>query len=161
MIYRKAGLLLMVAVCHFVLPMSAEATAANSKPIAIQQILQTSKSWEGSDLPGFNTGTPEMQMFSYRIPPGARTPVHIHTINGMGYILSGELTVYATTDPHGSFDDPQKLKTMHLKAGDSWAEAVNVWHYGVNEGKQDVTLILGFAGPKDSKPTLTTPQNKL
>lgn len=131
-------------------------TTAN-QPVMIKEVLTTSKAWDGSNLPGFNTGSPELRVLNYKIAPGAKTSVHIHTINGAGYMLSGELTMYATSDSKGSFDDSSKVKKVVLKSGDAWTEAVNVWHYGENNGKDDVEFVLVFAGEKGTSPTLSAP----
>jgi len=128
-----------------------------NEPVAIKEILSSDKAWDGSDLPGFNTGTPELKVLTYKIAPGAKTPVHIHTMNGAGYMLSGELTMYATEDTKGGFENPSKVKKIVLKAGEAWTEGVNVWHYGENNGPDDVSFVLVFAGEKGTRPTLSAP----
>jgi len=126
-----------------------------SKSVNIHQVLKTTKSWNGSPLPGFNSGTTEFRVLLFTIPPGARTTIHVHPLNGAGYMIAGELTMFATEDPHGSFADPQKVKEIKLAAGDAWAESVNSWHYGENQGKVDVEFVLIFAGQADTPPTLS------
>lgn len=151
---------------HLLLPLILASTysdlalansSSTNEPVVIKEILSASKGWDGSQLPGFNTGTPELKVLTYKIAPGAKTSVHIHTINGAGYMLSGELTMYATEDTKGSFENPSKVKKVQLKAGDAWTESVNVWHYGENNGKNDVTFVLVFAGDKGTQPTLSAP----
>ncbi len=128
-------------------------TQAFAKPMESHPILKTTKSWNGNMLPGFNAGQTEFTVLSFKIAPGAKTAVHLHPLNGIGYMLSGELTMYATDDPHGNFTD-KKMKKIKLKKGDSWAETVNTWHYGENNTNQDVTFILVFVGAKNTPPTL-------
>lgn len=123
--------------------------------VAITQILKTNKSWDGSSLPGYSSGKTELRVMHYKLAPGAKTNIHLHPINGAGYILAGELTMVATKDPHGSFKNRKQLKNIRLKAGDAWAEAVNVWHYGVNKGSKDVEFIVIFAGQDEAPPTLS------
>ena len=123
--------------------------------VEIKQILKTSKSWSGSPLPGFGSGAAEMKVVHFKIAPGGKTTIHVHPMNGAGYILQGELVMFSTDDPHGSFDNPKHVKSIKLGKGDAWAESVNVWHYGENQGKVDVEFIVVFAGEVDIPPTLS------
>ncbi|MBX7066919.1 MAG: cupin domain-containing protein [Parachlamydiales bacterium] len=123
--------------------------------VYIKEVLKTTQSWSGTPLPGFNSGVTEFKILHYRIEPGAKTTVHVHPMNGAGYMISGELTMFSTNDPMGSFDNPTQVKSVTLKKGDAWAESVNIWHYGENQGKTDAEFILIFAGQKDVPPTLS------
>jgi quercetin dioxygenase-like cupin family protein len=127
----------------------------SAEPLQINQILQTTQSWTGAKLPPLGSGQTEMRVITYTITPGTKTPIHLHPINGAGYIISGELTMFATEDPHGSFKDPSQLKSIVLKAGESWTETVNAWHYGINNGKEDVYFILIFAAQVGVPSTLS------
>ncbi|HSX04217.1 MAG TPA: cupin domain-containing protein [Rhabdochlamydiaceae bacterium] len=126
-----------------------------SDPVSIEQILRTSKAWDGSLLPGFSSGQTEMRVLIFKIAPGAKTTIHMHPLNGAGYLITGELTMFATEDPHGSFADHKKIKKIKLSPGDAWAEAVNIWHYGENTGKTEVKFVLIFAGQEETPPTLS------
>ena len=75
-------------------------------------------------------------------------------------MISGELTMFSTEDPHGSFEDPKQIKQVRLVAGDAWAESVNTWHYGENGGKVDAEFVLIFAGQSDTPPTLSLGTHK-
>lgn len=127
----------------------------HAKPLETKQILQTTQSWAGTTLPPLGSGQTEMRVLTYKIKPGTKTPVHLHPINGAGYIISGELTMYATEDPHGGFKDKSQVKSIVLKTGESWTETVNVWHYGINNGKVDVNFILIFAAQVGVPSTLS------
>lgn len=124
-------------------------------PVQIRQILKTSKSWNGSPLPGFNSGMTEFKVLFFKIAPGGKTTIHVHPLNGAGYMISGELTLFSTEDPQGKFDNPKQVKTVTLKVGDAWAESVNIWHYGENQGREEVQFVLMFAGQVDVPPTLS------
>jgi quercetin dioxygenase-like cupin family protein len=126
-----------------------------SNSVNIKQILKTTESWSGSPLPGFGSGVTEFRVLHFKIEPGAKTTVHVHPMNGAGYMISGELTMFSTEDPNGSFANPKQIKKIELKAGDAWAESVNIWHYGENRGKVDAEFILIFAGQLDVPPTLS------
>jgi quercetin dioxygenase-like cupin family protein len=91
----------------------------------------------------------------FKIAPGGKTTVHVHPLNGAGYMLAGELTMFSTEDPNGSFENPKQVKKIAIKAGEAWTESVNTWHYGENRGKVDVEFVLIFAGQVDIPPTIS------
>ncbi|EKD72965.1 MAG: cupin 2 conserved barrel protein [uncultured bacterium] len=128
---------------------------AQADPVKIEQILQTTQSWNGASLPGFASGKTEFRVLKFKISPGAKTSIHMHPLNGAGYVLSGELTMYSTDDSHGSFADEKHVKKITLTAGNAWTETVNTWHYGENKGKEDVEFVLIFAGQDGTPPTLS------
>ncbi|MBI3508253.1 MAG: cupin domain-containing protein [Chlamydiia bacterium] len=121
--------------------------------VQIKHILQTSESWSGTPLPGFSSGKTEFKILLFTIKPGGKTTIHVHPLNGAGYMISGELTMFSTEDPHGSFENPKQVKKATFKRGEAWAESVNIWHYGENQGKVDAEFVLMFAGQVDIPPT--------
>ena len=123
--------------------------------VRITQLLKTTQSWSGTPLPGFNSGVTEFKILHYKIAPGGKTTIHVHPMNGAGYLISGELIMFSTEDPHGSFENPAQVKSVVLKQGGAWAESVNIWHYGENQGDADVEFVLMFAGQVDVPPTLS------
>ena len=125
-----------------------------AKPLEITTVLSTTQSWNGELLPGYNSGQTELKVLRYSIAPGTKTPVHLHPVNGAGYIMSGELTMVSTRDPHASFSDPKNTKKIRLTAGQAWTETVNTWHYGENNGDKTVEFVLVFAGQSGTPPTL-------
>ncbi len=129
-------------------------TLSFANPLEVHPILKTTKSWNGTTLPGFSSGQTEFTVLTFKVAPGAKTAIHLHPMNGVGYMLSGELTMYATDDPHGNFT-ASKVKKIKLKAGDSWTETVNIWHYGKNNTNKEVSFILMFVGAEKTSPTLS------
>lgn len=81
--------------------------------------------------------------------------MHVHPSNGAGYMIAGELTMFSTEDPNGSFENPKQVKKITLTAGDAWTESVNTWHYGENKEDTEVEFVLIFAGEVDVPPTLS------
>jgi quercetin dioxygenase-like cupin family protein len=128
---------------------------AQAEPVQIDQLLQTSQSWNGAALPGYASGKTELRVLKFKIAPGAKTQVHMHPMNGAGYVISGELTMHSSEDTHGSFADPNQVKTITLGVGKAWTETVNTWHYGENKGKKEVEFVLVFAGQEGTPPTLS------
>ena len=75
--------------------------------VHIKQVLKTSNSWNGSQLPGFNSGTTEFRVLHYTIKPGGKTTVHVHPLNGAGYMITGELTMFSTDGPSWQLRQPK------------------------------------------------------
>lgn len=104
-------------------------------PIIFKELLKTSSSWDGTPLPVYPKGKPEITIARIVIQPGAAFPIHKHPMINAGVLLSGELTVSTTAN-----------KTIQLKAGDSIAEVVNQWHFGKNEGMVPAEIVVFYAG---------------
>jgi quercetin dioxygenase-like cupin family protein len=95
-------------------------------------------SWDGSSLPSYPIGKPEITVLKITIPPGVQLDMHRHPVINAGVLISGELTVI--TDDN---------KTLHLKSGESLIEVVDMWHYGKNEGASTAVIIVFYAGEAD------------
>jgi quercetin dioxygenase-like cupin family protein len=106
-------------------------------------LAKTSLSWDGSHLPDYPKGTPEVTILKIKIPPGRQLPLHKHPVINAGVLLKGELTVLTEDN-----------RTLHLKAGDAIVEVVNKWHYGKNEGKETAEIIVFYAGALDMPITI-------
>jgi len=122
------------SVC-FILLVVSNIRAEDVKAVKVDTLVKTSSSWDGSVLPNYPVGKPEITILKITIPPGVQLPLHYHPVINTGVLISGELTV--TTE-----DD----KTLYLKAGDGIVEVVNKWHYGENEGSIPTEIIVFYAG---------------
>ena len=80
------------------------------------------------------------------VPPGGQTGWHSHEVPLFGYVLEGVLTV-----DYGS----KGIKTY--KTGDSWMEAVNWPHNGMNRGTVPVKLLAVYMGGGDKANTVKVP----
>jgi quercetin dioxygenase-like cupin family protein len=109
--------------------------AQDSAKIEVAELVKTSSSWDGSDLPGYGKGKPQVTVLRVTIPTAARLPLHKHPVINVGVILSGELTV--VTD---------EGKTLHVRAGKAFVEVVDRWHYGRNDGDVPVDILVFYAG---------------
>lgn len=114
---------------------SAPPSGDGAPPVVSQLLARTSHSWDGSALPEYPRGVPEITVVRIQIAPGAQLPLHRHPVINAGMLISGELTV--VTD---------EGKTLHLKAGQGIVEVVNRWHYGKNEGTVPSDIIVVYAG---------------
>ncbi|MGQ0570688.1 MAG: cupin domain-containing protein [Armatimonadota bacterium] len=79
------------------------------------------------------------------IAPGGETGRHMHPNPTFVYVLEGTLTV--DFDGHG-----QRAYTP----GQSYLEAINHWHNGLNRGATPLKLLVVFAG-EEGKPNLVRP----
>ena len=101
-------------------------------------LAKTTSSWDGTALPQYPNGEPEVTIIRITLRPKARLALHKHPVINAGVLLKGELTVVA--------DDG---RTFHLAAGDPIVELVNQWHYGKNDGDETAEIIMFYAGTPD------------
>lgn len=117
--------------------------AASGEDIKTEELLKTTTSWDGSTLPPYPQGQPEVTLVKIEIPPGKQLPMHSHPVINAGILLKGKLMV--ETEDH---------KVIHLQAGDAIAEVVNKGHYGKNEGAETCEILVLYAGIKDQPITI-------
>lgn len=129
--------------CCIALLLSGQAVAGDAKEIEVVTLAKTGLSWDGSRLPGYAQGAPEITIVRIRIAPGAQLPLHKHPVINAGVLLSGELTVVTEAD-----------ERLHLHAGDALVEVVDKWHYGKNEGSTTAEIIVFYAGVTGASITL-------
>ena len=118
-----------------ILLLSINVWAQDVNSVKVDVLAKTSSSWDGSSLPDYPKGKPEITILRVTIPPGVQLAVHKHPVINAGVLLKGELTVVTKDN-----------KILHLKAGDPIVEVVNKWHYGKNEGHKPAEIILFYAG---------------
>ena len=128
---------LILGIC-FALVVSANVLAEDATAVEVDVLAKTSMSWDGSPLPEYSKGTPEVTILRIKIPPGAQLPLHKHPIINAGVLLSGQLTVFTEDN-----------RILQLKAGDSIVEVVNKWHHGKNEGDKTAEILVFYAGVTD------------
>ena len=102
-------------------------------------LAKSRSSWDGTPLPQYPRGQPEVTILRITIPPKAKLAMHKHPVINAGVLLKGQLTVVA--------DDE---RTFDLKTGDSIVELVNEWHYGKNNGDEPAEIIMFYAGTPDT-----------
>ncbi|MGI0117757.1 cupin domain-containing protein [Zooshikella sp. RANM57] len=115
-----------------------------SAEVRVDTLSKTRTSWDGTPLPAYPAGQPEVTVLKYTIPPNTQLPLHRHPVINAAYVLSGELTVIKS----------EGNQTKHLKAGETLVELVNQWHYGKNETEQPTELIVFYAGIKEEPLTV-------
>jgi quercetin dioxygenase-like cupin family protein len=133
---------LIYGICVILL-LSSNALAEDVNAIQSSVLAKSSLSWDGSHLPDYPKGPPEVTILRIKIPPGAQLPLHMHPVINAGVLLSGELTVITEDN-----------MTLKLKAGEAIVEVVNKWHYGKNEGNSTAEIIVFYAGIPDTPITV-------
>ncbi|MCL1127910.1 cupin domain-containing protein [Shewanella surugensis] len=88
----------------------------NESKIAVDVVIKSDTSWDGTPLPAYPTGQPEITILNITVPAGATLPIHEHPYINAGILIKGQLTVFR--EDNG--------KTLHLKAGDSITELVKI-----------------------------------
>ena len=99
------------------------------------RLAKTLTSWNGNILPQYPLGKPEITILKYIVQPGTKLDIHKHPVISAGYNVKGELIIVSDTN-----------EKLHLKAGDSFVELVDTWHYGQNESEEPVEIVVFYAG---------------
>ncbi|MCX2978306.1 cupin domain-containing protein [Candidatus Marimicrobium litorale] len=112
-----------------------------SDMIKATPVLKTQRTWIGQDIV-YPEGQAEMSGVVIEMAPGGETGWHKHPVPSVGYVIEGQLEV------HFKNGDVKKLN-----AGEAAAEAVDVWHNGVNVGEGPVKLVVFYVGTANSQLT--------
>ena len=102
------------------------------------ELLRTSQSWNGMEMPDYPQGRPELVAVKYIIPPGQKLGWHHHVSMNHGVLVQGELKIIG-----------QDGKTTVLHAGDVVVEMVDAVHRGENCGTEPVVLYMFYLSQKD------------
>ena len=108
---------------------------AQKEKVSVIKLAKTTKSWDGSLLPAYSRGQPEITILKITIAPHTALPMHKHPFINAGVLTKGKLTVVTKNN-----------QILHLKAGDSIVEVVEQWHHGKNETNETCEIIVFYAG---------------
>ena len=97
------------------------------------ELLRTTKSWNGEELPDYPQGKPELVAMKYVIPVGQKLGWHHHVAMNHGVLVQGELTIIGLDG---------QIKTLH--EGDVVVEMVDSVHYGENRGTKPIILYMFY-----------------
>jgi len=104
------------------------------------ELIRTSQSWDGVELPDYLQGRPELVAVKYEFPAGQKLGWHHHPVMNYGILVQGELTIIGQDG---------KEKTVH--EGEAVVEMVNTIHHGENRGTKPVILYMFYLS-QDSLP---------
>jgi len=102
------------------------------------ELIRTSQSWDGVELPDYFKGRPELVAVKYVFPAGKKLGWHHHPVMNYGILVQGELTIIGR--------DGQE-KVVH--EGEPVVEMVNTIHHGENRGDKPVILYMFYLSQKD------------
>ena len=102
------------------------------------ELIRTSQSWDGVELPDYFKGRPELVAVKYVFPAGKKLGWHHHPVMNYGVLAQGELTIIGK--------DGQE-KVVH--EGEPVVEMVNTIHHGENRGDKPVILYMFYLSQKD------------
>ena len=106
--------------------------------VVSSELIRTSQSWDGVELPDYLQGRPELVAVKYVFPAGQKLGWHHHPVMNYGILVQGELTIIGQDG---------KEKVVH--EGEAVVEMVNTIHHGENRGKKDVILYMFYLSQKD------------
>ena len=113
-----------------------EANSQSDNPVTSVQsneLIRTSQSWDGVELPDYLQGRPELVAVKYEFPAGQKLGWHHHPVMNYGILVQGELTIIGQDG---------KEKTVH--EGEAVVEMVNTIHHGENRGTKPVILYMFY-----------------
>ncbi|HLP09704.1 MAG TPA: cupin domain-containing protein [Opitutaceae bacterium] len=127
----------LAAVLASALTLSARdnSAAEYNSTVRATPLLRTTTDVAGNPLAYPTGGAAEVSGLLVELPPGAETGWHKHTVPCFAYILSGEIAVAQKSGP-----------TRTFRAGDAFAELVNIEHNGHTLGSEPVRIVFFAAG---------------
>ena len=111
-----------------------------AQTVKSEELIRTSQSWDGVELPDYLQGRPELVAVKYEFPAGQKLGWHHHPVMNYGILVQGELTIIGQGG---------KEKTVH--EGEAVVEMVNTIHHGENRGTKPVILYMFYLS-QDSLP---------
>jgi quercetin dioxygenase-like cupin family protein len=113
----------------------ATGLCASEPQIKVEQVLQTTQSWDGTPYTSYPTGQPQVTVLKITIPPNSALHWHRHPVISVAYVLSGHLTV----------EKRDTGERRILQAGQALAETLETTHRGFTTD-EPVELIVFYAG---------------
>jgi len=115
-----------------------EAPENTEQQVQSEELIRTSQSWDGVELPDYLQGRPELVAVKYVFPAGKKLGWHHHPVINYGVLVQGELTIIGQDG---------KEKVVH--EGEAVVEMVNTIHHGENRGTKPVILYMFYLSQKD------------
>ena len=116
----------------------AKANDDAASKVVSEELIRTSQSWDGVELPDYFEGRPELVAVKYVFPAGQKLGWHHHPVMNYGILVQGELTIIGLDG---------KTKVVH--EGEPVVEMVGTIHHGENRGDKDVILYMFYLSQKD------------
>lgn len=111
---------------------------STAQKVESTELIRTSQSWDGVELPDYMQGRPELVAVKYVFPAGQKLGWHHHPVMNYGVLVQGELTIIGLDG---------KTKVVH--EGEAVVEMVGTVHHGENRGTKDCILYMFYLSQKD------------
>ena len=112
---------------------SQEHNDNSNQTVQTTELIRTSQSWDGAELPDYLQGRPEIVAVKYEIPAGQKLGWHHHPVMNHGILVQGELTIVCLEGTE---------KVVH--EGEAVVEMVGTIHHGENRGTEPVILYMFY-----------------
>ena len=119
------------------------------KQVETTELVRTSQSWDGAELPNYPKGCPELVAMKYVFPAGKKLGWHHHDVMNCGVLVQGELTIVAQ-------DGTEKV----VHEGGAVVEMVGTIHHGENRGTKPAILYMFYLSQKGQPLSVQHPENK-
>ena len=147
----KPWLFAATIICSFaILTSCEEARAQDDNPVqqvSSEELIRTSQSWDGVELPDYFQGRPELVAVKYVFPAGKKLGWHHHPVMNYGILVQGELTIIGQ-------DGNEKV----VHEGEAVVEMVNTIHHGENRGNKPVILYMFYLSQKGQQLAVQHPE---
>ncbi len=120
---------------------------ADAPAVTVDSVLTATETANGQPI-HLPQGETQVQVSTFRVPPGAQLPVHKHPFPRMAYVMSGTLTV----------TDVETGTESTYEPGDFVVEMVDAWHFGRNVGSEPLDLLVIDLSPRGRSNTVTLDQ---
>lgn len=124
-----------VLLAVFLIAVGGHSWGRDAQVVAVEELAKTSSSWDGTPLPAYPSGQPEITILKYTVAPFKSLAWHEHPVINAGVMISGKLTVVT-----------EQGEKLYLEPGDTIVEVLHKWHHGVNEGPEPAEIIVFYAG---------------
>ena len=133
-----------------VLSSCKEAKANEDNPaqkVVSTELIRTSQSWDGVELPDYFEGRPELVAVKYVFPAGQKLGWHHHPVMNYGILVQGELTIIG-----------QDGKTKVVHEGEPVVEMVGTIHHGENRGTKPAILYMFYLSQQGTPLSVQHPE---
>lgn len=143
---RRSWLALLVLGGSLLLPVPPALADGEPAAAKVRTVVKSSEAWNGTRLPAYPKGEPEITVLHITIPPGVKLPMHHHPVINAGMLIRGQLLVIGEGGAR-----------LQLKAGDGIIEMVDQPHYGTNNGTEPAQIVMVYAGTTGKPITVLEP----
>ena len=118
-----------------------------SAQVETTELIRTTQSWDGAQLPDYLQGHPELVVRKYVFPAGQKLGWHHHPVMNYGVLVQGELTIIAK-------DGAEKI----VRAGEAVVEMVGTVHHGENRCTQPAILYMVYVSQEGLPLSVPNPE---